>query len=217
MHASTWQLAPTDIASSAIAGMSSCTPCGYCGADPTTSTVFGPSSVCIASTSAVQSARTGALRTMRPKLCAALWNAACADSASTISGSVMPRSARARSRAARTPHRIDSVPPLVRNPATSSSPWSRLAVHPTVSDWIRRSDGKAWVLSAFSCRYIAAAASATAWTDGPPSYTSPNVRPSRQRTSSERRAASSSITSSTGRPLLESASIASSVAAGREA
>ena len=158
--------------------MSSWTPCGYCGADPTTSTVFGPTNAPIASTSAVQSARTGALRTVRPKLCAALWNAAWADSARTISGSVMPRSCAARSRAARTPHRMDSVPPLVRNPATSASPWSRLAVHPTVSDWMRRSDGNAWVLSAFSCRNIAAAASATACTDGPPSYTSPNVLPS---------------------------------------
>ena len=42
MQASTWQFAPTDAASAAIAGMSSCTPCGYCGAEPTTSTRVRP-------------------------------------------------------------------------------------------------------------------------------------------------------------------------------
>ena len=50
---------------------------------------------------------------------AALWNAAWALSASTISGAVTPRSARARSRAASTAHWIDSVPPLVTNPAVA--------------------------------------------------------------------------------------------------
>ena len=40
MHASVWKLASTDAASSASSGIGSMTPCGYCGALPTTSTVF---------------------------------------------------------------------------------------------------------------------------------------------------------------------------------
>jgi hypothetical protein len=56
--------------------------------------------------------------------CADLWNAAWADSATTISPAWMPRSARPRSRAARTAHWIDSVPPLVRNPAAVGGPCS---------------------------------------------------------------------------------------------
>ena len=81
-----------------------------------------------------------------------MWNAAWALSATIISGSVMPRSALPRSRAAFTPHRIDSVPPLVRKPAAVSGPCSSEAVQLTTSDWIWPSDGKAMVLRAFSCR-----------------------------------------------------------------
>ena len=117
MHASTWQLASTVAASAAISGIGSTTPCGYCGAEPTTSTVFGPTAAAMASTSAVQSSRTGVVTTRMPNRWADLWNAAWALSARTISGAVTPRSMRPRSRAARTAHWIDSVPPLVRNPA----------------------------------------------------------------------------------------------------
>ena len=74
----------------------------------------------------------------------------------------------ARSRAASTAHWIDSVPPLVRNPA-ALGPCRRSAVQRTTSDWIAASDGNAAVFSAFSCRYIVAARSATSWTVGPPS------------------------------------------------
>jgi hypothetical protein len=73
--------------------------------------------------------------------------------------SVMPRSARPRSRAASTAHWIDSVPPLVRKPAAVSGPCSSDAVQATASDWMRLSDGNALVFSAFSCRYIVAARS----------------------------------------------------------
>ena len=90
----------------------------------------------MASTSAVQSGPTGVVTMRMPNRCADLWNAAWALSATTISGSVIPRSARPRSRAARTAHWIDSVPPLVRKPAAVSGPCSRPAVHPTTSDWI---------------------------------------------------------------------------------
>ncbi len=48
-----------DCASAAISGIGSMTPCGYCGAEPTTSTVFSFTAAAIASTSARQSARTG--------------------------------------------------------------------------------------------------------------------------------------------------------------
>ena len=152
MQASTWQLAPTVPASAAIAGMSSTTPCGYWGAEPTTSTVRSSTAAAMASTSAVQSSRTGTLWRRTPKRWAALWKAAWALSATTISGSVTPRSALARSRAAFTAHRIDSVPPLVRKPAAESGPWRSSAVHPTTSAWMAPRDGKAIVLRAFSCR-----------------------------------------------------------------
>ena len=104
-----------------------------------------------------------------PNRWADLWKAAWALSATTISGAVMPRSARPRSRAASTAHWIDSVPPLVRNPAAVSGPCRSSAVQPTTSDWICPSDGKAVVLRAFSWRNMRAACSATSWTDGPPS------------------------------------------------
>ncbi len=104
-----------------------------------------------------------------PNMWAALWNAAWALIGSTMSGSVMPRSMRPRSRAARTAHWIDSVPPLVRNPAAVAGPCSRSAVQRTTSDWMRASDGKAPVLRAFSWRNSVAARSTTSWTDGPPS------------------------------------------------
>jgi hypothetical protein len=50
-----------------MAGMSSTTPCGYCGDDPTTSTVSSSMAAAIASTSARQSSRTGTRRLSRPK------------------------------------------------------------------------------------------------------------------------------------------------------
>ncbi len=40
MHASTWQLMSRSAATAAIASIGSITPCGYCGAEPTTSTVL---------------------------------------------------------------------------------------------------------------------------------------------------------------------------------
>ena len=123
----------------------------------------------IASTSAVQSSRTGVVRIGMSNMWADLWNAAWAVSATTISPARMPRSARPRSRAASTAHWIDSVPPLVRNPAAVSGPCSRPAVHRTTSDWMLPSDGNALVFSAFSWRYSIAARSATSWTPGPPS------------------------------------------------
>ena len=115
--------------SAAIAGMSSTTPCGYWGAEPTTSTCSSVTSSAIASTSAVQSSRDRRVRIGMSYMCADLWNAACADSATTISPAWMPRSARPRSRAASTAHWIDSVPPLVRKPAAVSGPCSNRAVH----------------------------------------------------------------------------------------
>ena len=42
MQASVWKLAPTSAARAASSGIGSTTPCGYCGALPTTSTVLGP-------------------------------------------------------------------------------------------------------------------------------------------------------------------------------
>ena len=131
--------------------------------------MFGPTAAAMASTSAVQSASTGTLTTRMPNRWADLWNAAWALSASTISGAVMPRSIRPRSRAASTAHWIDSVPPLVRNPPAVSGPCSSPAVQPTTSDWICPSDGNALVFSAFSWRYSCAARAATSCTDGPPS------------------------------------------------
>ena len=169
MQASTWHHAPTLAASSAIAAIGSTTPCGYCGAEPTTSTVWSSTAAAIASTSAVQSSLTGTVTIGMPNRCADLWNAACADSATTIVPLAMPRSARPRSRAASTAHWIDSVPPLVRKPAAVDGACKRSAVHATTSFWIDASDGKACVLRAFSCRYAAAARSATSCTDGPPS------------------------------------------------
>ena len=132
--------------------MGSITPCGYCGADPTTSTVFSVIAARIASTSARKSARTGIECTTRPNPCAALWNAACALFASTISGAVIPRSFAPRSRAASTAIRMLSVPPEVMKPATCSSPCNRSAVMRTTSDCIAPRLGNAIVLSALSCR-----------------------------------------------------------------
>ncbi len=152
MHASTCIDAPTLVASAAIAGMSSMTPCGYCGAEPTTSTVFALTRAAIASTSARQSSRTFVLCRVMPKYDAALWNAACALSGSTISGAVMPRSALPRSRAAFTAIKMLSVPPDVMNPAAVSGPCRSDATAPTTSDWISPSEGNAIVLSAFSWR-----------------------------------------------------------------
>ena len=63
MQASVWKLAPTSAASAASSGIGSITPCGYCGALPTTSTVFSLTQAAMASTSARQSSRTGTLCT----------------------------------------------------------------------------------------------------------------------------------------------------------
>ena len=200
MQASTWQLAPTESANPAISATGSTTPCGYWGADATTRAVDGPTASATASTSAVQSSVTGTTRVRSPNRWAALWNAAWALRASTISGSTTPRSAAARSRAASTAHRMLSVPPLVRNPAASGGPWRRSAVQAQSSAWISPSEGKAAVLRAFSWRKSRAASSATWRTSGPPSNTRPNVRPSAHRTSPPRRASRSRTTSSTGVP-----------------
>jgi hypothetical protein len=67
MHASVWNDAPTSAASAASSGIGSMTPCGYCGAEPATSTVFSLTHAAIASTSARQSSRTGTLHTFTPK------------------------------------------------------------------------------------------------------------------------------------------------------
>ena len=200
MQASTWQLAPTPAANSAISATGSTTPCGYWGAEATTRAVLGPTASAMASRSTVQSSVTGTIRVRRPKRWAPLWNAAWALSARTISGSATERSARARSLAASTAHRMLSVPPLVRNPAVSGGPWRRSAVHPQSSDWISPRDGKAEVLRAFSWRKSRAARSATSRTSSPPSNTRPKVRPSAHRTSLSRLASSSRTTSSTGVP-----------------
>jgi hypothetical protein len=85
-------------------------------------------------------------------------------------------------------------------PGRGVGPWSRSAVQPTTSDWMAPSDRNAMVFSAFSCRYSTAARSATSCTLGPPSNTNPKVRPSRQRTSPACLASRSAMTSSTGRP-----------------
>ena len=126
-----------------------------------------------------------------PNRCADLWKAAWALSATTICGAVTPRSARPRSRAASTAHWIDSVPPLVRNPAAvvrsvqeSGGPPDDLGLD------LRRATGTPPCSRAFSCRNSRAACSATSWTDGPPSYTRLNVRPSAQRMSAARLARS---------------------------
>ena len=70
MHASTCIHASTDAASAAISGIGSITPCGYCTAEPTTSTVFSFTTAAIASTSARQSARTRVVCTCSPNSCA---------------------------------------------------------------------------------------------------------------------------------------------------
>jgi hypothetical protein len=152
MHASVWKFAPHSEASAARSGIGSITPCGYCGAESTMSTVFAVISAAIASTSARQSARTGTDRTSPPNECPALWNAACALLATTISGFVIPRSIRPRSRAASTAMRMLSVPPDVMKPAVAASPWSRSAVMRTTSDWNEARLGNAIVFSALSCR-----------------------------------------------------------------
>jgi hypothetical protein len=54
-------------ASAAISSIGSMTPCGYCGAEPTTSTVFSSIAASIAATSARQSAPTGTRRLSSPK------------------------------------------------------------------------------------------------------------------------------------------------------
>ena len=72
MHASTCIDAPTVRASSASSGIGSMTPCGYCGAEPTTSAVFSLTRAAIASTSARKSARTGTLCTRSAEVVRAL-------------------------------------------------------------------------------------------------------------------------------------------------
>ena len=84
------------------------------------------------------------------------------------------------------------MPPDVMKPAASGAPWNRCAHASTTSDWISARLGNAAVFSAFSCRNIAATASATSRTSAPPSNTMPNVRPSCQRASRSRLAASAS-------------------------
>ena len=200
MQASTWQEAPTELAMADISATGSTTPCGYCGAEATTRAVRSDTASANAFRSGVRSARTGTTRVCSPNRWAALWNAAWALSASTISGSWRPRSDRARSRAASTAHRMLSVPPLVTKPAAPSGPCRRSAVQAHRSDWMAASDGKAAVFRAFSWRNIRAASSATARTSSPPSNTRPKVRPSPHRTSPDRRDASSSSTSSAARP-----------------
>ena len=59
---------------------------------------------------------------LTPKYSAALTNAACADTPTTISGQRTPRARRAQSRAAFTAVRMDSLPPLVIAPHTPGSP-----------------------------------------------------------------------------------------------
>ena len=88
MHASTCIDASTLAARSASSGIGSTTPCGYCGADPTTSAVLPFTCAAIASTSARKSSSTGTVWTRTPKSWPALWNAACALAATTISGAV---------------------------------------------------------------------------------------------------------------------------------
>ena len=183
MHASTWHDAPASAAIAAISVTGSTTPCGYWGAEATTRAVRSEMASAIASRSGVQSPVTSTTRVRSPNRWAPLWKAAWALVASTISGSLTPRSARALSRAASTAHRMLSVPPLVTKPAVPSGPWSRSAVQAQSSDWMVPSDGKAAVLSAFSCRNARAARSATSRTLSPPSNTRPKVRPSSQRTS----------------------------------
>ena len=132
-------------ASAAMAGIGSTTPCGYCGAEPTTSTVLSSTHAAMASTSAASrrarapcgsGGRTGGR---------ALWNAAWALSATTISRRRMPRSA--------TPtlagglHRAqDRLGAAAGEEARRGvAPWSRSAVQPTTSYWIAPSDGNASV------------------------------------------------------------------------
>ncbi len=67
MQASVWKFAPASAARAASSGMGSMTPCGYCGALPTTSTVFLLTNSAMPSTSARQSSRTGTWWSVTPK------------------------------------------------------------------------------------------------------------------------------------------------------
>src|SRR4029077_12492626 len=67
MQASTWQLMSRRAASAAISGIGSITPCGYCGADPTSNTVLSSMAASIAAASARQSAPTSTRRLSTPK------------------------------------------------------------------------------------------------------------------------------------------------------
>ena len=134
--------------------MSSMTPCGYCGAEPTTSAVFSSTRSAMADTSGGPVIENGEPCAPRVRIGSRpCGRAACAAADRTMLGSVSPRSARPRSRAAFTATRIDSVPPLVKNPDTVSGPFRSDPVQPTTSDWMSRNEGNALVLSAFSCRY----------------------------------------------------------------
>ena len=203
MQASTWHHAPTLAASSATAAIGSTTPCGYCGAEPTTSTVWSSTAAAIASTSAAQSSATGVVTIGIPNRCADLWNAAWAPTRQRRSSrSVMPRSAR-RPLACREHGTLGST--RCRRWSGSRPPSTARA---TARQSIRRprsgsqaSDGKACVLSAFSCRYSGGGRARRPRGPGaPPSYTRPNVRPSAQRVFAARLATRSAITSSIGRP-----------------
>ena len=67
MHASVWKLASTDAASAASSGIGSMTPCGYCGALPTTSTVFSLTTAAMAVDVGPPVVATGTLCTVTPK------------------------------------------------------------------------------------------------------------------------------------------------------
>ena len=67
MQASTWQGRPQRSASAAISATGSITPCGYCGAEATRSTVLGETASAMAAGSARQSARTGTRTERTPK------------------------------------------------------------------------------------------------------------------------------------------------------
>ena len=97
-QASTWQPAPCSAASAAISGIGSITPCGNVGAEPTTTAVRSVMASDMAARSALKSSSTGTRTSVMSKNLAALSNAACAVTGATISGSAMPRRARAKSR-----------------------------------------------------------------------------------------------------------------------
>ena len=130
--------------------MSSTTPWGNPGAEPTTRTVLAVTYGRTARAVRRPSRPTGTRTSLILKYSEALMKAACADTPMIISGARMPRSCRIQSRVAFTAERMLSVPPLVIAPQTvghapgpaSSGPPMREALMAATSASMRCTEGK---------------------------------------------------------------------------